>query len=514
MLGASNHARHDIKLAGEIDASRCSLQSIRPRHALELPQSGRSRIPTPTHAIISSPSLTPPSPRPPPPPSCPHHSHCQLPPEAPHAAGLCLASRLAARPALPHFTLTPARPRIHRLHLPLACMAAYDIQKHFKALRVDTGRRRRNPFDTGFEDEIDDARRSRKPSAKSPPNTKPATAAKPASPNSNSNSNLADRDDEFLTAPPKNKFDRRLSPAPDQLAASHVSDGAARRPSAEKTAAAHRRSLAAKTQAGGILAYLDESDDEADDTLSPPARRDRRPSPSPRNNSDAKSPGRRSSSPRTEKENAQSKLAPPRHTVASPFAGTKYLQDSDDEDDEALSSRSNSQDDTNDPDIDALAPLFNTSRTPTYIKRVDKPKAQQGGGVSWRAFSEGRADQRSAELAALQANLRRRGKSISFGTHAVTDDGERIPLILSTDHPSGPNARKGGKRGRSPPRLARDVEPTADETADTLERYDPAHFKTNPFTGNLTQAFFLMSSTNMSHISDIHHRRPSTAEQQ
>lgn len=364
-------------------------------------------------------------------------------------------------------------------------MAAYDIQKHFKALRVDTGRRRRNPFDTGFEDEIDDARRSRKPSAKSPPNTKPATAAKPASPNSNSN--LADRDDEFLTAPPKNKFDRRLSPAPDQLAASHVSDGAARRPSAEKTAAAHRRSLAAKTQAGGILAYLDESDDEADDTLSPPARRDRRPSPSPRNNSDAKSPGRRSSSPRTEKENAQSKLAPPRHTVASPFAGTKYLQDSDDEDDEALSSRSNSQDDTNDPDIDALAPLFNTSRTPTYIKRVDKPKAQQGGGVSWRAFSEGRADQRSAELAALQANLRRRGKSISFGTHAVTDDGERIPLILSTDHPSGPNARKGGKRGRSPPRLARDVEPTADETADTLERYDPAHFKTNPFTGDPVQ---------------------------
>jgi hypothetical protein len=373
-------------------------------------------------------------------------------------------------------------------------MAAYDIHKHFKALRVDTGRRRRNPFDTGFEDEIGDQARARstnKPTAKSPDKKpKPATAAKPASPN---NARDRDSEDEFLNTP-KSKLDRRVSPAPDQLAASLVSEGAARRPPIKKTASEAKRSLTAKAQAGGILAYLDESEEEDDDSaLSPPSRsrHDRRPSPSPRKGSDAISPGRRSSTPRGEKENhAQPKLAPPRHTVASPFAGTKYLQDSDDEDldnEEAVSSRTNSQDDTYDSDLEGLGPLFHTSRArTTEIKRVDKPKPQQGGGVSWRAFSEGRADQRTAEIALLQATLRKRGKSISFSAHAVTDDGERIPLLLSTDVPSGPNS-KGlkGKRGRSPPRRASDVEPTADEVADGFERYDPAHFKTNPFTGKL-----------------------------
>jgi len=171
--------------------------------------------------------------------------------------------------------------------------------------------------------------------------------------------------------------------------------------------------------------------------------------------------------------------------VASPFAGTKYLQDSDDENDVAVTSRTNSQDDNYDSDLDAPGPLFHQNRS-VEIKRVDKPKPQQGGGVSWRAFSEGRADQRTAEIALLQANLRKRRKSISFGSHAVTDDGEHIPLIVSTDHPSGPNTRgpKGGKRGRSPPRRSSDTEPTADETADGFERYDPTQFKTNPFTGD------------------------------
>jgi hypothetical protein len=372
-------------------------------------------------------------------------------------------------------------------------MAAYDIHKHFKALRVDTGRRRRNPFDTGFEDEIADQARARpanKPTARSP-DKHPATAAKPTLP-VNARDRDRDGEDEFLEATkPNTKFDRRLSPAPDQLPATHVSEGAVRRPSVKKTASAANRSLTAKAQAGGILAYLDESDDEDDSALTPPprSRHDRRPSPSPRSprqGSDAVSPGRRSSTPRGEKENqAQQKLAPPRHTVASPFAGTKYLQDSDDDEDDevAVTSRNNSQDDTWDSDIDALGPLFHTSRT-TEIKRVDKPKPQQGGGVSWRAFSEGRADQRSAEIALLQATLRKRGKSISFGTHAVTDDGERIPLLLSTDRPSGPNTRGlKGKRGRSPPRRASDVEPATDEGPDGFERYDPAHFKTNPFTG-------------------------------
>lgn len=366
-------------------------------------------------------------------------------------------------------------------------MAAYDIHKHFKALRVDTGRRRRNPFDTGFEDEVGDKARTRsaaKPSTVRSPDKKPATAAKPvASPNNARNS-----EDDFLDTTPKSAFDRRLSPAPDQLAATPVSDGAARRPSNEKTAAQAKRALAAKAQAGGILAYLDESDDDEDSALAPPnrSRHDRRPSPSPRKDSDAVSPGRRPSPPTGEKENtAQHKLAPSRHTVASPFAGTKYLQDSDDSDEEAVTSRTNSQDDNYDPDLEGLGPLFHTTKKVNEIKRVDKPKAQQGGGVSWRAFSEGRADQRSAEIALLYANLVKRGKSISFGEYAVTDDGERIPLFLSTDHPSSPNSRvlKSGKRGRSPPRRPSDVQPTADEVADGFERYDPTHFKTNPFSG-------------------------------
>jgi hypothetical protein len=345
-----------------------------------------------------------------------------------------------------------------------------------RSLRVDTGRRRRNPFETGFED---DSRVRSKPS-RSPIVSKPvaATAGKTAPDNARDS---AGQNNEFLDTP-KSKFDRRLSPAPDRLAATHVSDGAARRPSTDKDPAAAKRTLAAKAQAGGILAYLDESDDD----YSPPSRSHSRraPSPSPRKDSDPASPGRRSSTPRGEKENASTKLAPPRHTVASPFAGTKYLQDSDDEDDVAVTSRTNSQDDNYDSDLDALGPLFHQNRS-VEIKRVDKPKPQQGGGVSWRAFSEGRADQRTAEIALLQANLRKRGKSISFGSHAVTDDGEHIPLIVSTDHPSGPNTRgpKGGKRGRSPPRRSSDTEPTADETADGFERYDPTHFKTNPFTG-------------------------------
>ena len=161
------------------------------------------------------------------------------------------------------------------------------------------------------------------------------------------------------------------------------------------------------------------------------------------------------------------------------------MQDSDDSDEEAVTSRTSSQDDTNDPDLEGLGPLFHTTKKVNEIKRVDKPKAQQGGGVSWRAFSAGRADQRSAEIALLYANLVKRGKSISFGEYAVTDDGERIPLFLSTDHPSGPNSRgpKGGKRGRSPPRITPDLLPTPYEAADGFERYDPTHFKTNPFSG-------------------------------
>lgn len=376
-------------------------------------------------------------------------------------------------------------------------MAAYDIQKHFKSLRVDTGRKKaRDPFATGFEDEIDEKRRRQKAATKE---EKPATAAAPAvattGPNSATNgrkraNSIRDEEDEFLDPRPQNAADRRNSPAPAHLAASPVSDGAAKRSSIDKQQTA-KPSLAAKKQAGGILAYLDDSDDE--EALAPPTRRhDRRPSPAPRTNSEAEATGRRSSTPRGEKENSQNRTAVPRHTVASAFAGTKYLQDSD-SDEEAVTSRSNSvdQDEEEDEALDALDPFFNPGRRRS-VKRADKPKTpkvQNGGGVSWRAFSASRAEQRNAELEALQATLKKRGKSISFGTHAVTDDGQRIPII-ATGLGNIKGAPKPAKRGRSPPRREQDVEPTADEAADRgdVERYDPAEFKTNPFTGMLTRA--------------------------
>jgi len=382
-------------------------------------------------------------------------------------------------------------------------MAAYDIQKHFKSLRVDTGRKKnRDPFATGFEDEIDDKRRRQKATTKEEKPATPTTTTATTNGRKRANS-IRDEEDEFLDPRPQTAADRRNSPAPAHLAISPVSEGAAKRSSIDTQA--EKSSLVAKTQASGILAYLDDSDDE--EALAPPSRRhDRRPSPAPRTNSEIQAAeGRRSSTPRGEKENSQSRVAVPTHTVASAFAGTKYLQDSD-SDEEAVTSRSNSQDGNNDQDeeddeLDALAPLFNTTRKPS-IKRVYKPKkqkVQEGGGVSWRAFSASRAEQRNAELETLQANLRKRGKRISFGSHAVTDDGHRIPIV-----PTGLGNIKGvprpAKRGRSPPRREQDVEPTADEATDRgdVQRYDPAEFKTNPFTGMLTRvrSFRLSSASN------------------
>lgn len=379
-------------------------------------------------------------------------------------------------------------------------MAAYDIQKHFKSLRVDTGRKKgRDPFATGFEDEIDEKRRRQKAATKEekPASTTTTNTTTTANGRKRANS-IRDEEDEFLDPRPQIAADRRNSPAPAQLAVSPVSEGAAKRSSIDRQQA-EKSSLAAKRQAGGILAYLDDSDDE--EALAPPSRRhDRRPSPAPRTNSEAQAAGRRASTPRGEKENSQSRVAVPRHTVASAFAGTKYLQDSD-SDEEAVTSRSNSQDgaDAQDnDDLDALAPLFNTTRKPS-VKRVDKPKkpkVQEGGGVSWRAFSASRAEQRNAELETLQANLRKRGKSISFGSYAVTDDGQRIPIV-STGLGNIKGAPRSAKRGRSPPRREQDVEPTADEAADRgdVQRYNPAEFKTNPFTGMLTRVRSFISSS-------------------
>lgn len=381
-------------------------------------------------------------------------------------------------------------------------MAAYDIQKHFKSLRVDTGRKKaRDPFATGFEDEIDEKRRRQKAATKE---EKPATTNTTTTTGTRQNrsNSIRDEEDDLLSARPQNAADRRNSPAPAHLAASPVSDGAAKRSSIDRQQAG-KPSLAAKKQAGGILAYLDDSDDE--EALAPPSRRhDRRPSPAPQTSSEIQAAGRRASTPRGEKENSQNRVAVPRHTVASAFAGTKYLQDSD-SDEEAVTSRSNSQDDTNereDDDLDALDPFFNTGRRSSAQRdKPKKPKVQEGGGVSWRAFSASRAEQRNAELEALQANLRQRGKSISFGSHAVTDDGQRIPVV-STGLGNIKGAPRPAKRGRSPPRREQDVEPTADEAADRgdVERYDPEQFKTNPFTGMLTRARSLVSLSSKTSI--------------
>ena len=122
------------------------------------------------------------------------------------------------------------------------------------------------------------------------------------------------------------------------------------------------------------------------------------------------------------------------------------------------------------------------------VKRVVKPKKQEGGGVSWRAFSESRTEQRTTELEAIQSALRQRGKSISFGSHALTDDGRRVPIIAPTEQQifGNGNAPRPRNRGVSPPRRKTDVEPTADEIEDGgggVEKYDPKEYKTNPFTG-------------------------------
>ncbi|RMX94950.1 hypothetical protein D0867_13671, partial [Hortaea werneckii] len=247
------------------------------------------------------------------------------------------------------------------------------------------------------------------------------------------------------------------------------------------------------------LAYLDDSDDDKRNPS--PRRTDRGPSPAPRKGSDSVDPldrSGRSGTPRGSRgpiaETSQTRKQPSRHTVASPFAGTKYLEDSDsDTDEEAVSSRQGSTDTaaTSEPP-ESLSP-YDSALSPKHpeVKRVDKPKQQQGGGVSWRAFSASRHEQRNSEIQALQASLRQRGKSISFGTFAKTDDGKQIPIPADVQGLIGSGLRRGrgrpGPRGKSPPRRASDTEPTPDEVDDT-ERdrgglFDPKEFKSNSFTG-------------------------------
>lgn len=390
-------------------------------------------------------------------------------------------------------------------------MAAYDIQKHFKGLRVDTGRRksRRDPFADPFEDDSDDDkdRRSR-PKTKQPPSaaaekentpsTKPTVAA-PAKSKTTTSPKAApvavrrDSEDEFLDAP--KRTDRRPSPAPAQLASLRVSDGAGRRGSLDqglqgkgllgRNVQANRPPRSAVAQAAGALAYLDDSSEEEEEPRRPSRASDRYPSPAPRKQSDPVEPALRSPTPRGgAREALKDPGQPPKHTVASPFAGTKYLQDSDsDPDEEAVSSRSNSIEGSIAPDILPGSPDKNRLE----VKRVDKPKAQNGGGMSWRAFSAGRAEQRNTEIEALQASLRSRGKSISFGTHAVTDDGNRVPIPITSDQIFAGSRRGRKGRGKSPPRRSEDAQPDPDEVDGggdgSVGVYDPTQFKTNPFTG-------------------------------
>lgn len=364
-------------------------------------------------------------------------------------------------------------------------MAARDIQKHFQGLRVDTGRRkgRKDPFADPFEDDSDDDkdRRSRSKSKQSPPAEKEKPAAVALAPARTSTDALRDKDNDSLS-PPKPTAERRPSPAPSQLPLTRVTDGAGRRGSLPGSLTGrvqtNRNPRSAVALAAGNLAYLDDSEDEDDAPLQP--RPNRYPSPAPRKQSEAVDPVRRSSTPQGSreppKELAEAAAQPSLHTVASPFAGTKYLQDSDsDSDEEAVSTRTNSVDDTTSTE---------TSTSPD-IKRVDKGK-QNGGGVSWRAFSVGRAEQRNTEIEALQTSLRQRGKSIAFGTHALTDDGNRVPIPATSEQIfAGTRGRRTG-RGKSPPRRSEDTRATDDELdGGPVGIYDPTQYKTNPFTGVL-----------------------------
>ncbi|GIZ45228.1 hypothetical protein CKM354_000840700 [Cercospora kikuchii] len=370
-------------------------------------------------------------------------------------------------------------------------MAAYEISKHFSGLRVQTARRkgRPDPFATGFEDDSDDDFRKSRPKTKAPvpakpspiaprvssPTKSPPVAAKPQ--------NLDDDDNFLLEVSAQKKADRRPSPAPPnpKTAAQRLVDRSGRRGSLPGALPSNTKKAA--VLAAGPLAYLDDSDEE--DNISYPSNRTaRQQSPAPRKTSEdgigrsATPSGQRNSQPSVDRS-----IVVPRHTVASPFAGTKYLQDSDsDSDEEAVASRKGSAE-----EIDPLP----ENKKHHEVQRVDKGKIQNGGGVSWRAFSAGRAEQRNAELETLTANFRKRGRSIQFNPTARTDDGRQITLAPGVDR-SGPllGRKPGQTRAKSPPRRAADTKHSfeEDEMADRefggpVRTYDPTVWKTNPFSG-------------------------------
>ncbi|KAF7187125.1 Serine/threonine kinase SAD-1 [Pseudocercospora fuligena] len=382
-------------------------------------------------------------------------------------------------------------------------MAAYDIQKHFSGLRVQTARRRGrpDPFATGFEDDSEEEDRKSRPKTKAPPVVKPSPSPRPPRAPSTSKSvsspfaaidAFRDSDDDFLDVPTKKRSDRRPSPAPRVAAVARVTDGAGRRGSLPGLSETKK----AAALAAGNLAYLDDSSD--DETFSNSTTRTGRgasPAPSTKHRGSDPTDGLpRSTTPHGTRLPAVAETSPrlnsvavPRHTVASPFAGTKYLQDSD-SDEEAVASRKGSAEEVNPDDLLKVVDPLKKSHE---VQRVDKPK-QNGSGVSWRAFSASRAEQRTAEIEALQANLSKRGRAISFCPTARTDDGRTIPLSPSAERQGGILGfrRPGQPRAKSPPRRAEDVSADQDEMADRESSigggpvgvYDPVQFKTNPFT--------------------------------
>lgn len=382
-------------------------------------------------------------------------------------------------------------------------MAASDIHKHFKSLRAETGRRKgsRDPFATGFEDDSGDDKRQRRSSSQSkqaqavekPVASSKSTVASPFT----AIDGFQDSDDEVVA--PRKRIERYPSPAPAKIPLSRVADSAVRRDSLDNGVQGKglqggsqvkrtSRSRSAVVQAAGALAYLDDSDEDEDTTLRP-TRSDRNPSPAPRKKSDpAVDAIRRSSTPKgsrdAPKDLGQSTAPTLIHTVASPFAGTKYLQDSDtdedneDDEEQAVLSPSTS--------LDSVGPTSTVSDPKTLgaeAKKVEKAKPTSSG-VSWRAFSADREQQRSSELEALQISLKTRGKSISFGTHALTDDGNRVPLSPESAQASAVPRRKS--RDKSPPRRAEDLRDTEDDGAygAGVESHGPEQFKTSPVAGS------------------------------
>lgn len=212
-------------------------------------------------------------------------------------------------------------------------MAAYDIQKHFSGLRVQTARRRHDPFATGFEDDSEDEGRKSRTKTKAPAVVKPKPPPVVAPPKTSTSNPFAaidalrDSDDDFLDVPVKKRSDRRPSPAPAKFAARFAPGGSARRGSLPGILPSTNPKKAVEL-AAGQLAYLDDSSDDEPPVRTRQTDRNYSPAPAHRKVSPLADGTGRSQTPRGDKTSAkeqaakQSVVVPPKHTVASPFAGT------------------------------------------------------------------------------------------------------------------------------------------------------------------------------------------------